>query len=209
MLSKFLQRSMALKAIVKVSGISNLSDARYCAGMGVEMIGFDIRPESEAYINPLKFQEITGWIAGVKLVGEVHGLSEETIREQLVKYPLDYLEITDLSLVQALANTGIPLIVKLAEDENPELAVAKCAGEPTVAYLLLEIKSPVDPVLIEKLAGLFPLLAGYELSPAEVAKLIANTPVKGFALKGGHEIKPGYKDYDELSDILEALEEED
>ena len=200
---------MALKAIVKVSGISNLSDARYCAGMGVEMIGFDIRPESDAYINPLKCQEITGWIAGVKLVGEVHGLSEEAIREQLVKYPLDYLEITDLSLVQALANTGIPLIVKLAEDDKPELAVAKCAGEPGVAYLLLEIKSPADPVLIEKLAGLFPLLAGYELSPAEVAKLIANTPVKGFALKGGQEIKPGYKDYDELSDILEALEDED
>ena len=31
-----------LKTIVKVSEVNNLSDARYCAGMGVEYIGFSM-----------------------------------------------------------------------------------------------------------------------------------------------------------------------
>ena len=31
-----------LKTLIKVSNINNLSDARYCAGMGVEMLGFSM-----------------------------------------------------------------------------------------------------------------------------------------------------------------------
>ena len=42
-----------LKTLVKVSGIENLSDARYCAGMGVEFLGFPL-----AQIPFEKFQEI-------------------------------------------------------------------------------------------------------------------------------------------------------
>lgn len=33
---------MALKTFVKISGVNNLSDARYCAGMGVNQLGFNI-----------------------------------------------------------------------------------------------------------------------------------------------------------------------
>ncbi len=37
---------MALKTIVKVGNITNLSDARYCAVMGVDMLGFCLNKQS-------------------------------------------------------------------------------------------------------------------------------------------------------------------
>jgi hypothetical protein len=38
--------------------------------------------------------------------------------------------------------------------------------------------------------------------------LLNNSHIKGIVLKGGHEEKPGLKNYDQLAIILEALEED-
>ena len=56
-----------LKTKVKVSSIENLSDARYCAGMGVEWLGFPLAMPVE------KLEEIRNWLAGVQIVGECIG----------------------------------------------------------------------------------------------------------------------------------------
>ncbi|MFM1835376.1 MAG: hypothetical protein RJA04_63, partial [Bacteroidota bacterium] len=48
-----------LKTLVKVSAITNLSDARYCAGMGVDLLGFPL-----GKISIDQFTEIRNWLAG-------------------------------------------------------------------------------------------------------------------------------------------------
>ena len=80
---------MALSTIVLVNQISNLSDARYCAGMGVEMLGFSVEENTASYITPEAFKEISGWVAGVKLVGEVEEMPAEEVQALLQRYPLD------------------------------------------------------------------------------------------------------------------------
>ena len=47
------------------------------------------------------------------------------------------------------------------------------------------------------------------LKKENVNQIIDEYPIKGISLKGGDEIKPGLRDYDELADILEAIEIED
>ena len=55
-----------------------------------------------------------------------------------------------------------------------------------------------------------PLRIKWKISSNVEAHIPKNTSkVKGISLKGGEEIRPGYKDFDELADILEALEIED
>ncbi len=61
---------MSLRTFVKIGSVNNLSDARYCAGMAVDLIGFNIDPETEGSVTPSFFREITEWIAGVGFVGE-------------------------------------------------------------------------------------------------------------------------------------------
>ena len=62
---------MALKTTVKVSKVNNLSDARYCAGMGVNQLGFNIEPDHENYTDPKSFKELADWVSGVEFVGEI------------------------------------------------------------------------------------------------------------------------------------------
>ena len=49
---------MALSTIVKVGSIRNLSDARYCAGMMVDVLGFSINPNDKNYIKEEETQDI-------------------------------------------------------------------------------------------------------------------------------------------------------
>jgi phosphoribosylanthranilate isomerase len=45
-------------------------------------------------------------------------------------------------------------------------------------------------------------------STSTAESLLSNIHIKGIALQGGVEERPGLKTYDQLSNILEALEEE-
>jgi phosphoribosylanthranilate isomerase len=53
------------------------------------------------------------------------------------------------------------------------------------------------------------ILLGFGVEADNVLDLIDSSSISGIALKGGDEIKPGYKDFDALADILEAIEVED
>ena len=63
-----------LRTKVKISAVTNLSDARYCAGMGVEWIGFSMDT-----VPAEKYGEIRGWLAGVQVVGETDAPDAETV----------------------------------------------------------------------------------------------------------------------------------
>ena len=62
--------SMALKTFVKVGNITNLSDARYCAGMGVDQIGFNIDPANSSYTEQDDLDSIRAWVSGVEIIAE-------------------------------------------------------------------------------------------------------------------------------------------
>ena len=53
-----------LKAKIKISQITNLTDARYFAAWGVDFLGFDINPESEHFSSPSIVAEISEWVEG-------------------------------------------------------------------------------------------------------------------------------------------------
>jgi phosphoribosylanthranilate isomerase len=85
---------MPLKTLVKVGCITNLSDARYCAGMGVDLLGFRVIAGSEHHIDHTLFQQIRGWLSGPKIVAECYGISEKTnITEIISQFAPDYIEL--------------------------------------------------------------------------------------------------------------------
>src|SRR5688500_2450084 len=86
---------MPLKTIVKVSHISNLSDARYCAGMGVDMLGFRVIPGIDHYLAPELYQDIRGWISGPKIIAELYGVTHPAqVEDVITTYAPDYFELS-------------------------------------------------------------------------------------------------------------------
>jgi phosphoribosylanthranilate isomerase len=49
-------------------------------------------------------------------------------------------------------------------------------------------------------------MIGFEMDHQSIHAWIDETDIFGISLKGGTEIKPGFKDYDELADILEEIQ---
>ncbi len=62
---------------VLVRNISNLSEARYCAGMGVNFIAFNLNKENKNSISLAQALEIKNWLAGVAI--GIEGQSDEEV----------------------------------------------------------------------------------------------------------------------------------
>ena len=70
---------MSLKYFVHVSSINNLSDARYCSGMMVNSLGFDLDENSNNKLSTENINDICGWVNGVDFVGEFNNSSSTYI----------------------------------------------------------------------------------------------------------------------------------
>jgi len=206
---------MALKTFVKTGSINNLSDARYCAGMGVDMLGFTLDPKSPDFVDEAAFREIVGWVSGVKIVGEMGKRPAHEAAELLSRYAVDYLQTDDARALASLADLNVPLILRadFAENSQSSLKEICLTSQPYVDFILLESDNVVlteyEMSFLRRLSSRYPILLGFGFGASNIHFLLEELPIKGIALRGSQEIKPGLKDFDELAEILEALETED
>src|SRR5690606_22754378 len=98
------------------------------------------------------------------------------------------------------------------EDIRYLTSIAPGFNENGVTLLLesdaLDLNPEVLP-LIRTLAESTPVLLGFGITAGNVDEILVQTGVKGIALQGGGEIKPGMGDFDHLAEILESVELED
>lgn len=211
---------MALKTLVKISNVTNLSDARYCAGMGVDMLGFSMDADSPDYVEPARFTEMRGWVVGVLIVGETSSTDPDHIEQLLDTYQPDLLQVDEGALLPYLSTFGkspdglrIILRVDLTLLTLDQLDTLFLTGSAGAEYVLLESNGLLHldadlKTTLQRLAGRCPVLLGAGISAANVHDLLTTLPVQGIALSGGNEERPGNRDFGALMDILEAIEEE-
>ena len=186
---------MQSRPLVYVSRITNLSDARYCAGMGADLLGFVVDPSDPDYVSPESYHQLIGWISGPARVAEL-GKAAVQADALRAEYAPEYLHAT-VSRLSDLPIGAFQLIVELSLEE-----LANLPSRPDIAHVLVTnlAKHPALPVP----AGLSVLAAGYPESGPVVAYL-ARAGASGIALQGSRESAPGLKDYDHLSRVLEEL----
>ncbi|MES2389316.1 MAG: hypothetical protein V4543_15045 [Bacteroidota bacterium] len=210
---------MALKAIVKLSGINNLSDARYAAGMGVQLCGLPV-PEWPLH-EPLRllYTAITGWVAGVEWVAEWHDAFEfECVisAKEEIGYTWLQANIADALLAaECTEKAGLKLLLRSGEEEALEAIKANEAWFSSVSAILLVANGAKVPNAEKLKATGFKgwILAenGSEtkVSPEKLEEIITENKLDGFAFEAGEEERPGLKSFDDLAPLLEALETED
>jgi len=204
---------MALQTLVKISGVTNLSDARYCAGMGVDMLGFSMDANAPDYVDPQKFGEIRGWVMGVQIVGETGSIDPEQIEQMLETYQPDLLQVDDAAMIPYLSTFDKPIILRidLALLTLDQLETLGHAGAVGADYILLEHPDALHfdddlKAAIRQLADRHSVLLGAGVTADNVQQLITELPVRGLALRGSNEERPGNKDFGMLMDVLEAIE---
>ncbi|HYE79326.1 MAG TPA: hypothetical protein VEI97_15180 [bacterium] len=185
--------------------MTNLSDARYFAGMGVELLAFPL--SGPGALTPDAIRELAGWVAGIRLVGEVDAtLDAAQINALISECGLDYVLLSaDAGL--ELEELARPVIRVVTLEELDQLAMWG-----RVAYAVLTgltedhlrdehlatrlVEAPVPVLLAIPHPTVAAVKAALEWLPT----------LAGLALEGGQEDRPGIRDFGELGDALEALE---
>jgi phosphoribosylanthranilate isomerase len=190
---------MLKKPITYVRRVTNLSDARYCAGMGVDMLGYVIDPAHADYVSPKIYQEISGWIAGPRRVVEILTLTPD-LRDQLIHYSPELIHI-HFTLIKPDLLPDLPLVVECDFTEcNDALRKVNQLGLRT-EYLLVtglkgqSFKTDFHPLLID--------------IGNQRASLLLQYSADGLSMSGTHEQAPGLKDYDHLAQVFEEIDHMD
>lgn len=197
---------MSLKYFVYVSSVNNLSDARYCSAMMVDYLGFNLDENSQKKISVDNITQISSWINGVKLVGEFNKSSGSYINKTLQKTDFSLIQI-DISNVSVKLNFDYKnIIVKikdLSEHNNSILSVLKNNFYET-EIIIIEKFNESNRIILADLAKKYKVFINPLKSINETKEILKKYNL-GLHLYGSDEIRPGFKDYDSLSSVLDEI----
>lgn len=206
---------MALQTFVKINHITNLTDARYCSGMMVNLLGFSLHPTDPNYIHPDRFKEISGWVSGVDFVGEFTGNLDMDILDVLKDYPeINWVEHDRFEDIEKLIDKGLSLIYR---GNLPELIHLEPEVSDLISKLgiILHVIPESDELTdsekesISTLSSKCKVILGGAINSENVLELIQDLNLYGISLNGENEIKTGLRDFDQMAEVLEKLEIED
>jgi phosphoribosylanthranilate isomerase len=188
---------MALKANVLVENITNLSEARYCAGMGVHFLGFPAQS-----VDPKMYKDITGWVHGLEMAIELP--TGASLPAHLNEYQATHI-IFSLSEMTSPLPVSAKWIVRLTPQEWEAYKSVMLQNKSQIEFLLFDPMDKSNKGIAKEAAAEFKIYVA--MGENSLTDLLT-WPVDGITLKGSDEMKTGLKNYDHLSEVLEKLEVE-
>jgi phosphoribosylanthranilate isomerase len=185
---------MALKTKVFIKNITNLSEARYCAGMGVHFLAFPAQQ-----VTPKLYQDIIGWIQGPEMIVDISSCKE--VPTNLNEYGCHHISIRmdQINLITQYPSFSFLVVLNsLLPHDVDELKAQQITYVTTNGLTLREIELIYNKGI--------DVIAELEDGNIEHLDDLLRHPIAGVMLTGDNEVQPGLKEYDHLSDILEKLE---
>ncbi len=181
-----------LKAKIKISQITNLTDARYFAAWDVDYLGFDIHPDSEFFVSPAILKEIVEWVEGPEIVLEFDGKPEKIWLQ-------DYEKAIGHFLLETPEDLDLGISTRTMRDENEGLVgVVARPRENWEDFDISVIQALVDREI--------PVYLDIHFTKEQLEDIVQEEHI-GLVLRGGEEEKVGVKSYDDLDDIFDRLME--
>lgn len=186
---------------VIAADISNLTDARYFAAWGVDVLAYKVD-----YDQPNTWQsarEMIDWVEGPTPAIKVDGLE---VNESHIAC-IQQLDVSHILAGAYIDTAALPTGVKATRivpsteidhiSESSIILIDKPVGE----------LGPALWTKINTVAATHEVFLDGPIQRDDL-DLIANSRVAGIVLRGGDEEKVGYKSYDELDDLLEYIYQE-
>ncbi|MGB3801567.1 MAG: hypothetical protein WA952_17245 [Lewinella sp.] len=195
-------------------GITHLTDARYFAAWEAEYLCFPIGPEG---LSLDYFVAIREWVEGPTCVVEWRRSAGDMLTpETLQAHAITHILLEDGIDPAPWTGAGIEVLRRIPvagyqSTEDVAERVQATAGtllldftDGGIAYEDLAEGSPFEIGELQQILGDRPayLHIDMEAEDAEAAAAVFH----GLALRGSSEEKVGYKNFDDLDDLLEALE---
>ena len=214
-----------LKTRIKASHITNLTDARYFAALGVEWLNFSLDPASQNFILPQELKAIKGWVEGPKIVGEFGMQEIEDIVQSVLLLQLDEIQVGPFFETTKLRERiSQPIHQELIVETLSDLSSLAKQVEKHSAYIDYFVINfakngiswaalSAEPDALSKLQALAAqhsvIVAFAELQAGKLSSILDQVVPYGLQLSGGAEEKTGVKSYDDLDAIFDQLMEDD
>lgn len=211
-----------LKTKVKASSITNLTDARYFAAWEVEWLGFDLNQGSENAIPLANIKAIKEWVDGVKIVGEFSLQESSDIQAAIELLGLDAIQANMPLALEELIEVQDQEIIKevVIEADTTESALQDYLTDYSAyanTFLLDFTKNGLDWKTVQQSDKLsleylkticreYQVIIGLDFNATIVEEVLETLHPYGINVRGGLEEKVGYKSFDELDEVFEAIE---
>ncbi len=201
-----------------MGGVNNLSDARFAAGWEVDFLGFCLNNEDARKVSTEDVLEIVNWIEGPAMVAEFGYQDPATINALINKLGFDWVLLPgDYAEDPGALHGKIfrKLTFHTCDKSDPAWQnMERHAG--TTEFFILEpapenqsidwIQKPENATFLKTIFSQYPVFASFPFAESNVKSGLQQLNPAGMYIHGGDEVTPGYRDFDELIDLLEALE---
>ncbi len=211
-----------LKTKIKAAQISNLTDARYFAAWYTDWLGFCCDTTSPNYVSPELLHAIRDWVEGPQIVGEFGAQDAAYIHDAVKRLNLDVVQVGFFYGAKELENLrGLTVIREIVIDPNEatDLNATLEALSPLVDYFLLEFsknniswdalknnKNYFNINTLKSCCEKYPILLSINVKAGEANELLETLQPEGLNVFGGDEEKVGFKSFDEMDELFEAIE---
>ena len=209
---------------VLASGITHLTDARYFAAWEVDYLAFPIGEGVAESISWDYLNALREWVEGPTIVAELGKIEDAAVAaELLLQQKIDTALVSSFAPATApekLHEAGIKVIVHVpvAGHQSSDDIAEVIAEHPKAVLILLDFEHggitwndlvaghPFGLPALTEILNNHPCLLQIGLDGANPQELKDAHPVVGLAVRGSSEEKVGYKSFDDLDDLFEALE---
>lgn len=208
---------------IKASSITNLTDARYFAAKEVEWLGYCFDPASPHFVEPHAMQAIREWVGGVLTLGEFGFISGDELLDAAAACQLDAVQVgvfaaaQELEPLQGRVQVLREIVIQPGGDAaglKKEIARLAHLTEATIlafrpnhiTWDAIKAGRPFGVEAIRAICDSAPVLIDIDLDASMAAELVEALQPYGLVLHGGAEEKTGFKSFDDLDEIFEALQ---
>jgi phosphoribosylanthranilate isomerase len=198
--------------LIKICGITRLSDAEEAVAAGANAIGFVFWPGSPRFIDPFRAARIAAALPPlVARVGVFVNQNAEYINAVAARVRLDAVQLHGDEQVDDLAPLVRPVIKAVALGADSSIDVA---AWPARVTLLLDVHDParrggtgqtIDWSAAASIARRRRTLLAGGLTPENVAAAVACVQPFGIDVSSGVETSPGIKDHRRIRALFEAV----
>jgi len=192
-----------LKTKVILSEVTNLSEARYAAGMGVEHLSFNLDPAGGKFVTADLVKSITEWVSGVSIIGNIGSRPVKNLQD----YPLNLMQVSNIQLLEQ--GKDQILYLKVNEENINSISSAMAENSSIVVFFILSFEEKLIHLHNAKLSKLcenFNIYLSTSFNPDSMLEILDSLKPQGIVLYGNKEDRPGNTSYDGIAEVLEQLE---
>lgn len=203
---------------LKICGITNLEDARFCAGAGADYLGFIQHEDSPRYVAPAQVAKINEWIHGPKPVGVFVNTPPDDVNRLADDAGFELVQLHGTEPPEDCAQIERPIMkaMRVVHDASAEqLRQAMKPYRDHVDYFLLDTHDTnlwggtgesFNWRIARDLSSEFPLFLAGGISADNVEEAVQTMQPLGVDLSSSIESAPGQKNFAKMEQFFEVFD---